>query len=220
MHLKLYPDPYRIFRYCVRGDYTYHNPVTDTQWDYKYVVSPVDDKIELWIRFEESQSNLDWIQNFNARKIRLRKNDEFKVHKGYATKFNSVRDAVRSIVEIGNYDRLIISGFSQGGALAQLLHHDVFRRTGKEPYATYTFASPRVFTKKGLSANCWNNLKRFVYKNDGVTRIPPVWMGFRHFGTKVQIGEQPNFFQKLLPRFRDHNPKLYRKCFQSNNTTY
>jgi hypothetical protein len=218
MKFYLYPDPYEVFRYCVKGDYRYHNPATDTQWDYKYVVSSVDDKMELWIRFEESQSNLDWLQNFNARKIRLHKNDRFKVHKGFATKFLSVRDEIYSILELNNYDRLILSGFSQGGALAQMLHYDIVRRTGKEPYATYTFASPRVMstsiTGKTKYVNDYFscNLRRFVLGNDGVTRMPPIWMGFRHIGTKVQIGKKPRFFQKILPRFRDHNPKKYRKA--------
>lgn len=95
--------------------------------------------------------------------------------------------------EIGEQDRLVVTGHSLGGALAQLaafyLHRDLFGDSGQVA-AVYTFGSPRVFgieQARHLEGASPYPHFRVVNGADLVPRVPPVALGFRHTGRNVYI---------------------------------
>ncbi|WP_019589653.1 MULTISPECIES: lipase family protein [unclassified Thioalkalivibrio] len=95
--------------------------------------------------------------------------------------------------EVGEQDRLVVTGHSLGGALAQLaafyLHRDLFG-DGGQLAAVYTFGSPRVFGAEQARhlerASPYPHF-RIVNGADLVPRVPPVVIGFRHTGCNVYI---------------------------------
>lgn len=95
--------------------------------------------------------------------------------------------------EIGKQDRLVVTGHSLGGALAQLaafyLHRDLFPY-GDQLAAVYTFGSPRVFgTDQARHLERESSYPHFRIVNgaDLVPRVPPLALGFRHAGRNVYI---------------------------------
>ncbi|WP_018140477.1 lipase family protein [Thioalkalivibrio sp. ALJ7] len=95
--------------------------------------------------------------------------------------------------EVDAQDRLVVTGHSLGGALAQLaafyLHRDVFPDRDQLA-AVYTFGSPRVFgadqAKHLESASPYPHF-RIVNGADLVPRVPPMALNFRHTGRNVYI---------------------------------
>ncbi|WP_018871047.1 lipase family protein [Thioalkalivibrio sp. ALgr3] len=95
--------------------------------------------------------------------------------------------------EVGEQDRLVGTGHSLGGALAQLaafyLYRDLFGDSGQLA-AVYTFGSPRVFgTEQARHLERASPYPHFRVVNgaDLVPRVPPVARGFRHTGRNVYI---------------------------------
>lgn len=95
--------------------------------------------------------------------------------------------------KLGGQDRLVVTGHSLGGALAQLaafyLGRDLFSDSDKLA-AVYTFGSPRVFGSD--QAKHLENVSpyphfRIVNGADLVPRVPPLMFNFRHTGRNVYI---------------------------------
>ena len=52
-----------------------------------------------------------------------------------------------------------------------------------DPQELHTFGSPRVGCKRYIR-HAEVRHYRWVHNNDIVTRVPPVWMGYRHCGNE------------------------------------
>lgn len=108
-----------------------------------------------------------------------------------------VIDKVMEKDEEGNYKwtRIVVVGYSHGGALAALCHECVWynREDLREGDALmgYGFEAPRVYAgwrmPKALKER-WKNFTVYRNKNDIVTHLPPVLFGFRHVGKMKVIG--------------------------------
>ena len=162
-------------------------PTTDTEWKWY-----IEDRI-LYISFQGSTSRLDWIQNLSAWKKPYKYMSRlWFAHAGFVKKWKAVEDDVISVAISGGYDSIVVSGFSQGAAIAQLCHESLVFH-GFKPQ-TYAFASPRVFSMLGF----WNVKNRLEdchlieRHHDIVCRLPPVWMLYR----KVR---RPTMIDKFLP---------------------
>lgn len=95
--------------------------------------------------------------------------------------------------EVSEQDRVVVTGHSLGGALAQLsafyIHRDL-SPSEQRLAAVYTFGSPRVFgakQAKHLDAESPYPHFRVVNGADLVPRVPPLLLGFRHAGRNVYI---------------------------------
>jgi triacylglycerol lipase len=55
-----------------------------------------------------------------------------------------------------------------------------------DPHELHTFGSPRVGCKRYVR-HAQVTHYRWVHNNDIVTRVPPVWMGYRHSGSELYL---------------------------------
>ncbi len=120
-------------------------------------------------------------------------------------------------------------GHSLGGAMATIC---AFRcktsSIASNPQELHTFGSPRVGCQKYIR-HAEVTHYRWVHNNDIVTRVPPVWMGYRHCGREIYLDRHGRIrpltglwrsrdrwrgFIKALAKWRldlldDHSIKLY-----------
>ena len=170
---------------------------TDTEWFHHI------DGATLYLSFQGSISRLDWIQNIQGSKVPYRDMPrKFKVHKGFLKKWRAIREEVDSLVT-DQIAEVIIAGFSQGGALAQLAHEDILFNHGIRA-TTVAFGSPRVFSW-GIPKERLKGVVRVQYGGDMVTGLAPWIMGYKHGGQLSTLGKWP-WWLRIRP---DHHLKLY-----------
>ncbi len=109
-----------------------------------------------------------------------------KVHRGFKTEVDDLWPMLETAL-MKNEQPLWFCGHSLGGAMATICAGRCFlSHIDSNPRQLYTYGSPRVGDKRYI-----NYVKldyfRFVHNNDIVTRVPPVFMGYRHCGSEVYI---------------------------------
>ena len=193
-----------LFKICNNGrDYITVTPKNKKyEVDYKFLEDA--DARTLYIFFEPSDGKTDWVVNFSYwRKPYDDMEIGYRVHGGFLESWKLIRDAVCAKIkeqegESTEYKwrKVIIVGYSHGGALAALCHECVWferpdLRDSSESLRGYSFDGPRVYAglwiKKKLKAR-WSNFITFRNSNDIVTHLPPVIFFFRHVGELVKIG--------------------------------
>lgn len=188
--------------------------------DYKFVE---EDDI-LYIFFEPSDGRTDWKVNFSYwRKPYADMEISYRVHGGFLESWKLIKDTIRAKVTERDYvapmcedntyaykwHRIIIAGYSHGGALAALCHECVWYeredlRNIKDAIVGISFDGPRVFAGLKIPAALKERWAQFyVFRNhsDIVTHLPPVIFFFRHVGNKVRIGvgENPGWISAHYP---------------------
>ena len=137
----------------------------------------------------------------------------YRVHGGFLESWKLVKDIIRAKItekdmaqqeEIDGVERdykwkkIIIVGYSHGGALAALCHECVwFEREDLRAgdLVGISFDGPRVFAGLRIPKTLKERWAHFyVFRNHGdiVTHLPPVLFFFRHVGTKIRIGAGEN----------------------------
>lgn len=166
----------------------------------------------LRITFRGTDSPKDWNTDFAFRQKVIpydNTQSKIKVHTGFlnAYKMRGVRDEIlKSITCDTHYVK--ISGHSLGAALAVLCAVDIQYNYPDRDIETILFGCPRVGNRAFmLSYNKRvNNTVRVENGNDIVTKLPFVFMGYRHVGAKLHIG--PARFPLRLSAC-DHYPHKY-----------
>jgi len=109
-----------------------------------------------------------------------------------------------------------VSGHSLGGALAYLCAEDItynrkiYGLHDNTEICCITFGAPRIGNKRFKEYFNKNvpNTFRISYGNDIVTKIPPVFLNYRHIGKHYDLG--PNLkLLHILSAFKDHEIKNY-----------
>lgn len=78
-------------------------------------------------------------------------------------------------------------GHSLGGAMATICAYRCKTSSiSSNPQELHTFGSPRVGCKRYIR-HAEITHYRWVHNNDVVTRVPPVWMGYRHCGNEIYL---------------------------------
>lgn len=155
---------------------------------------------EIYLIFKESNSKEDWIHNFNF-PTKPYKNQEgkFFVHKGFAETYKSANDIImKELIDI--VDKYLypvtITGYSFGGAMAQLAAEDFCYRTKVHPKLV-TFGSPKILfgekSKNHFLNSCFS-VKQWADTNDIVTMVIPWYkeLNVTRLGDKVSIKELCN----------------------------
>ena len=168
---------------------------------------------EMTITFRGSDSCKDWIVNSKFWSSVIPYNNyhsKIRVHSGFisAYKSNSVRGRIQKEVERNNIRKIVLTGHSYGAALAILCAVDLEYNFPKNDYEVIVFGCPRVGNKyfqKSYNLRVFKTL-RVENVNDVVTKVPFAFMGYRHVGASLKIGEK-NIFS--LPNMRSHTLQKY-----------
>lgn len=176
----------------------------------------IEDEV-LYINFLGSVSIKDWLHNFMFWKkpYKYMKNTFF-VHAGFLKIYKIVQDKIHDYVyhNVLKFKKIIISGHSLGGAIATLCHEDLsymketkqLALTPEIELTTVTIGAPRVFSWIGsnILKSRFIGMTRLIYKNDGVTTVPPILFGFKHYGSKIHSGKR-NLLGIFHPSFVYHH---------------
>ena len=109
-----------------------------------------------------------------------------KVHKGFNTEVDDLWPMLEDALA-GNDKPLWFCGHSLGGAMATICAGRCFlSELTATPRALFTYGSPRVGDKQFVNFVKLSHT-RWVNNNDIVTRVPPIWMGYRHCGTEMYL---------------------------------
>lgn len=153
------------------------NKKTDTQC----FIFGDDEKIIITFRGSESQQ--DWITNFQSTLKNWRGEIRGEVHEGYSVALHSVWAEVEDTVKklhTGNQS-IWVTGHSLGGALATL----AAAKLGNKLNGLYTFGQPRVGDRmfsRSYNKILQNRSFRIVNNADLVTRVPFQLFGYSHIG--------------------------------------
>lgn len=108
------------------------------------------------------------------------------VHKGFKEEVDDLWPMLEDAL-IKNKKTLWFTGHSLGGAMATICAGRCFlSEINSMPQALFTYGSPRVGDKRFVNFVELDH-SRWVNNNDIVTRVPPVWMGYRHCGTEMYL---------------------------------
>ncbi len=148
------------------------------------------------ITFRGSDSKKDWKTNLTLIKKTIpygNISSPIKVHSGFLTAYKSVREDI--LQQIGkDIKRVIVTGHSQGGALATLCAVDIEYNFSNIQVELYGYGSPRVGNR--AFAKSYNKRVplsfRIVTRGDMVTKVPPVIMGYRHVGIGYKLPSPVN----------------------------
>lgn len=109
-----------------------------------------------------------------------------KVHSGFNREVDDLWPVLEEAVR-GLEQPVWFCGHSLGGAMATIC---AYRCKASSLTASlqelHTFGSPRVGCKRYVR-HAEITHYRWVHNNDVVTRVPPVWMGYRHCGREVYL---------------------------------
>lgn len=109
-----------------------------------------------------------------------------KVHRGFKKEVDDLWPMLETAL-MDNDQPLYFCGHSLGGAMATICAGRCYlSHINSNPRELFTFGSPRVGDKRYINYVTMDHY-RYVNNNDIVTRVPPVFMGFRHCGSEVYL---------------------------------
>jgi hypothetical protein len=161
------------------------NYETDAEWGWQYE----NEGKTLLLNFQGSVSHLDWRQNFDFLAAPYKEMEKkFRVHRGFLNKWKSIRDHVQTKVT-PEVEKVVILGFSQGGALAVLCHEDVWfqHERLRDSIETYAYGTPRVFSW-ATPKERFKGLHYIQYGGDMVCGVAPWIFGMKHMSkSRTQV---------------------------------
>lgn len=140
----------------------------------------------VYILFQETDGMSDWVQNLSFTK---RKYGKLKFHHGFYELYDLMRDDVISFVESLPLNKtLVVSGWSQGAAIAQIAVQDIYYHTGRKSILV-SFGTPMaIYGRKTRDACREAVIEAYEYcnKSDIVAYQPPfpMWYHIR----RVNVG--------------------------------
>ena len=175
------------------------------------VIQGTDEKLE-WKGHKSSNFNF-----LNKRVIRLSKNHagrnrKIKVHPGFYEAFLTGKDYFLSLAQGKKY--IFVTGHSRGAGIGTLAardiqyHIDNIWKTNQK-VVLITGGSPRVYNRAGAKEfdNCGIISYRLKYRNDPVSGVPLLLMGYRHIKGLIKLGKP--FIFAPFPMPWDHEPIKY-----------
>lgn len=175
---------------------------------------------EMTITFRGSDSRKDWKVNSKFWKSVIPYNNyrsKIRVHSGFigAYKSKSIRDKIQKEIEKNKIKKVALTGHSYGAALAVLCAVDLEYNFPKNDYEVIVFGCPRVGNKyfqRSYNLRVFKTL-RVENVSDLVTKVPFAFMGYRHVGACLKIGDKhkfsfPNMHAHALQEYYPHIIKL------------
>lgn len=196
----------------------------------------------LYIYFQGSNSITDWVRNFLFKKVPYKHQFiPFKVHRGFLKAWKEVEDIIKekieekvatnltqsyldlndNIVKIGpvyeyKWRKIVIVGYSHGGALAAFCHEFVWYNRAdlrKRNLITYAFEAPRIYGAFKVDPRLkerWDTFFVVRTNNDIVTHCPPFLFRFCHVGEIIKVkGDTSLVKEWWIPKcVKSHYPQV------------
>jgi triacylglycerol lipase len=109
-----------------------------------------------------------------------------RVHRGFKRETDELWPLLEKAL-LTDRRTLWFTGHSLGGAMATICAaRCLLSHIHSEPAELHTFGSPRVGCRRYISHAPVAHF-RWVNNNDIVTRVPPVWLGYRHGGQEMYL---------------------------------
>ena len=162
------------------------------------------------VAFDGSNDLGDWINNLKATTT-----DD--IHNGFYDSFAMFADDIEGyLTQIGDYESVIFTGHSRGGALATVAASFFVLEGVLKSASCITFGAPKVGDRDFRDNYNRLPIDHTGYRNgwDIVTYLPPSFTGYRHVGKLVKI-KRP-WYRKFLMTFRikDHFVAAYDKALK------
>ena len=162
-----------------------------------YAFIEKDKRKTLYIYFQGSNSITDWVENFMFTKKVYK---EFRVHRGFFRAYSQVRDLLLNRVYDNDYEKIIVIGYSHGGALCQLALEDLVYHFPNLDITGYAFEAPRCVKAGKKLRERWKNLTVIRNGNDIVTHVPPKLFGYTDLGTMLKIKGDTKLVDDRVPK--------------------
>ena len=180
----------RLFRECLHRSYRETDDAVS--WDFFRRGNT------LYLYFEPSNGTRDWINNFTFHAVPYREmQPEWQCHAGFLKCWKSVKPHVEALISDATLSRVIIVGYSHGGALAVLCHEFVYfhRPDLQKSIYGFGFGCPRVLygCLPEEIAERWRQFYVIRNADDLITHLPPRVLGYCHVGNLVTIGESEDY---------------------------
>ena len=174
-----------------------HIPYTTVGRSANYAIKH--ENTTLYIFFQGSDGKNDWKNNldFPAKPYRHMDKPTWFAHRGFARTWKEIEPFLAPEIADKSVKKIVIAGYSHGGALAMLCHEYVWyhRPDLRSTIEGYGFGAPRVFWGRRTAA-LKARWERFIIVrniNDIVTHLPPAAFGFKHMGKLLKIGEKGKY---------------------------
>ena len=130
-----------------------------------------------------------------------------RVHSGFLTQYESVRDQVHLMANVHASTRVMVTGHSLGGALATLCALDLAVTNPSLDVDCITFGSPRVGCRRfaKLFTDRVHKHVRCVHNSDLITMIP-IAFRFEHTPGKMKVTTPGTWVPTPI---KDHEMKRY-----------
>lgn len=155
----------------------------------------------------------EWLSNFNF--LGEAGWDEESDHAGFSIAESEIEQLLEAYCDeygIGPGDKILVTGHSRGGAVANLLAADLDTRAQAsygpfdlDDIYAYTFAAPQVSTRTShVHDAIYNNIFNVVNPSDLVPRLPLSGWGYQRYGITVELpGAEDSDFAPLYAAMQD-----------------
>ena len=172
-------------------------PYTQVGISANYAVKRENDTLYLF--FQGSKGKNDWKNNldFPAKAYKRMGKTIWFAHRGFLRTWKELEPFLSNKIADESVRKVVIAGYSHGGALAILCHEYVWyhRPDLRATMEGYGFGAPRVFwgAQTVKLKMRWEKFTVIRNINDFITHLPPAFLGFSHVGKILEIGEKGKY---------------------------
>ena len=153
----------------------------------------------------------DWIQNFKVKQVETDKSGlPGRVHFGFLKQLDLIYEKVKLSIPSGTRKPIVLTGHSQGGAVATLATKKL-ELDGYKVKETYTFAAPRPADRR-FATSIGSPIFRVEFGQDIVPHVPPTVKsrslftdGLGLIGQHIDLPGPLAAYLKLTKKLRDNS---------------
>ncbi|MBR6782209.1 MAG: hypothetical protein IKM33_03315 [Clostridia bacterium] len=179
----------RLFRKCLHAPY-----VTSSNSADLYVEKQGS---TLYFYFQGSDGAEDWLNNLDipVKALQMADGEYLFAHRGFVRVFGALLPRIREAASDSSVRSVFVVGFSHGAALAVLCHGYLWQTVSplRGHLTGYGFGCPRVLWGRIPHKEIWESFTVVRNLNDVVTHVPPAFLGYRHVGKLLEIGEKGKY---------------------------
>ncbi len=118
-------------------------------------------------------------------------------HRGFLKVWKEIEPALEKDIADPYFQKIVITGYSQGAAVALLCHEYVWfhRPDLRNTTEGYAFGCPRVFwgIRNKRFKQRWEKFLIIRNINDLITHLPPAFLGYKHVAKILKIGKKGKY---------------------------